>query len=68
MSHSLARLRRGAAVAVAAGALTVPLTGAPAGAAQAGAPVAAATGSPILSSPSPSPSGPDAVRPLTPQA
>ncbi|MEU1710149.1 serine hydrolase domain-containing protein [Streptomyces sp. NPDC005706] len=61
MSHSLARLRRGAAAAVAVGALTVALTGAPAGAAQAAVPAASVTGSP-----SPSPSGPDAVRALTP--
>ncbi|MFF7975962.1 serine hydrolase [Streptomyces sp. NPDC007905] len=60
MSHSPARLRRGAAFAVALGTLMVPLAGAPAGAAPASVPVAFAA-----ASPSPSPSGPD-VRTLTP--
>ncbi|MEU5539907.1 serine hydrolase domain-containing protein [Streptomyces sp. NPDC020362] len=61
MSHSPARLRRGVVVAVAAGALVVPLAGAPAGAAPAFGTVAFAAGSP-----SPSPSG-SAVRTLTPE-
>ncbi|MER6037633.1 serine hydrolase domain-containing protein [Streptomyces sp. NPDC001835] len=61
MSHSLARLRRGAAAAVAVGTLTVPFTGVPAGAAQDAVRAASAA-----ASPSPSPSGPDAVRALTP--
>ncbi|MFI1767793.1 serine hydrolase domain-containing protein [Streptomyces sp. NPDC020800] len=61
MSHSSARLRRGAVVAVAAGTLLVPLAGAPAGAAPVLGPVAVDAGSP-----SPSPSGP-AVRTLTPE-
>ncbi|GHI01850.1 serine hydrolase [Streptomyces cellostaticus] len=60
MSHSSARLRRGAAAAVAAGTLMVPLAGAPTGAASVSAPAAFAT-----DSPSPSPSGTD-VRTLTP--
>ncbi|MFJ9736234.1 serine hydrolase domain-containing protein [Streptomyces sp. NPDC101169] len=61
MSHSLARLRRGAAAAVVVGTLTVPFTGVPAGAAQDAVRAASAA-----ASPSPSPSGPDAVRALTP--
>ncbi|MFF0777453.1 serine hydrolase domain-containing protein [Streptomyces sp. NPDC003720] len=61
MSHSLARLRRGAAAAVVVGTLTVPFTGVPAGAAQDAVRAASAA-----ASPSPSPSGPNAVRALTP--
>ncbi|MFJ3718266.1 serine hydrolase domain-containing protein [Streptomyces sp. NPDC090057] len=61
MSHSLARLRRGAAAAVVVGTLTVPFTGVPAGAAQDAVRAASAA-----ASPSPSPSGPGAVRALTP--
>ncbi|OXY88691.1 serine hydrolase domain-containing protein [Streptomyces diastatochromogenes] len=60
MSHSSARLRRGAAVAVVVGTLMVPLGGAPAGAAPAS--VAAAF---AADPPTPSPSGTE-VRTLTP--
>ncbi|MEU6091553.1 serine hydrolase domain-containing protein [Streptomyces sp. NPDC047085] len=69
MSHTSARLRRGAVVAVAAGTLLVPLAGAPAGAVPASTPAVSAA--PAVSAvsaadpPSPSPSGPD-VRALTP--
>ncbi|MFJ9870743.1 serine hydrolase domain-containing protein [Streptomyces sp. NPDC101165] len=60
MSHSSARLRRGAAVAVVVGTLMVPLGGAPAGAAPVSVPTAFAA-----EQPSPSPSGAE-VRTITP--
>ncbi|MFF4044902.1 serine hydrolase domain-containing protein [Streptomyces sp. NPDC001816] len=60
MSHSSARLRQGAAVAVVVGTLMVPLGGTSAGAAPASAPTAFAA-----AEPTPSPSGAE-VRTITP--